>query len=179
MSVLRPLVVLVLLSACKARPTEVLSDPDAGGGPHLRAGLDADGPAGPTTREQAVATLNANFARVHFALDSARLEPDAARALDDNAAVLRAWPSLVVEVQGHADARGTVDYNLALGQRRARAVIDHLVARGVPAGRLVAVSYGEERPLSAAGGESAWAMDRRAEFRVLTPGVGVRGTVSP
>ncbi len=119
-----------------------------------------------------------NFRRVHFALDSSSLDAEAREALDRNAELLARFPALKVEVQGHADQRGTVDYNLALGQRRAKAVVDHLQARGVTTAQLRSVSLGEEQPLRAGAGEVAWSANRRAEFRVLTPGMPVAGTTT-
>jgi peptidoglycan-associated lipoprotein len=75
-----------------------------------------------------------------------------------------------IEVQGHADERGTTEYNLVLGQRRADAVVNYMVSKGVPGSRIRSVSYGEERPLDPATTEVAWAMNRRAEFRITYSG---------
>ena len=162
---------LVALVACKHPvTTEVMSQVPDG------ARTTAVASAGALTPAEARA-LAENFARVHFALDSATLEAPAKAALADNARILRGHPEVRVEVQGHADARGTVDYNLALGERRGRAVVDQLVAAGVSPARLTLVSYGEERPLAAGAGEVAWAENRRAEFRVLNGGPALRGTV--
>lgn len=129
-----------------------------------------------TAVEEAVATLQANFRRVHFPLDSHALDDEARAALDANAAILREFAAVRVEVQGHADSRGTVDYNLALGMRRAGAVVDHLRARGVVAQQLSQVTMGEEMPLRSGATEAVWSVNRRAEFRVLTPGQPVVGT---
>ena len=104
--------------------------------------------------------------------------PAGRAALDANAAILQRHPDVRVEVQGHADARGTVDYNLALGFRRSAAVVDHLRARGVSAQQLAAVSYGEEIPLARGDGEPVWAQNRRAEFRVIAGPQTVEGTVA-
>lgn len=127
--------------------------------------------------DEAVEALLANFARVHFETDSSRLGPAAQDALSANAAILVEHPALRVEVEGHADERGTVDYNLALGQRRAAAVVGWLATSGVPTGRLHVTTYGEERPLDPRPVDVAWAENRRAEFRVVSGGGGVRGTV--
>lgn len=124
-----------------------------------------------------LAELVDNFSRVHFALDSDVLDDGARAALSANAEILWRHPEVTVEVQGHADERGTVDYNLALGQRRGAAVVQLLVAHGVAPSRLDLVSFGEERPLDAASGEVAWAENRRAEFRVLHGAATVHGTV--
>ncbi len=125
----------------------------------------------------AIEELQANFERVHFALDSASLTLEAQEALDANASILQEYPRLQIEVQGHADERGTVDYNLALGQRRARSVVDFLARQGIASTRLSVVSFGEERPLRSGSSEVAWAANRRAEFRVIEGPAGARGTV--
>ncbi|MEQ1508659.1 MAG: OmpA family protein [Myxococcota bacterium] len=129
-------------------------------------------------QEKAVADLAANFERVHFETDSSKLDRDGKAALDANAVILQAHPDVKVEVQGHADERGTVDYNLALGQRRANAVVDYLASRGVSANRLPVMSYGEERPATTADGATAWAVNRRAEFRILSAPPSIVGTTS-
>ena len=119
----------------------------------------------------------ANFARVHFEVDSSSLTEEALAALADNAKILQEHRSIRVEIQGHADERGTVDYNLALGMRRADAVARALGAMGVTEDRLRAISFGEERPIEASASETAWSQNRRCEFRV-TAGDGARGTTN-
>lgn len=126
--------------------------------------------------QAALQELQQNFMRVHFALDSATLTREAQDALQSNVGILQAYPRIRVEIQGHADERGTVDYNLALGQRRARTVLGFLQTHGVAGSRLSVVSYGEERPLERGATEVAWAKNRRAEFRVIEGG-GAGGTV--
>lgn len=129
-----------------------------------------------TPVEQAIATLQENFARVHFDFDSSALTAESKKALDANAAILAKHKTLVVEVQGHADERGTTDYNVALGERRATAVRDRMVLQGAGARQVRTLSYGEERPLSTGTGETVWCQNRRAEFKILVGGVGVSGT---
>ena len=118
----------------------------------------------------------ANFERVYFELDSSRLSPDARAALDENITLLQQRPDLKVEVQGHADERGTTDYNLALGARRAETVRNYMTKLGVAPERVTVLSYGEERPAAQGQGETVWSKNRRAEFRV-TQGSNVRGTL--
>lgn len=101
---------------------------------------------------------------VSFALDSYTLSDDARAALDRNATWLRRWPSTRVTVEGHADARGTNEYNLALGDRRAAAARDYLVSLGIDAARLTAISKGEEQPFCTEQTESCWAQNRRGYF---------------
>jgi peptidoglycan-associated lipoprotein len=115
-----------------------------------------------------------NFSRVNFEFDSDRVtNPE---VLGTNAKLLQENPGIRVEIQGHCDERGTSEYNVALGERRAAAIVRTLSSQGVPKNRLETVSFGEERPLATGDGESVWAENRRAEFRVLTGG-GVDGTI--
>jgi peptidoglycan-associated lipoprotein len=103
---------------------------------------------------------------IRFDYDSAELTPDARAVLERHAQWIKSHPGLRVAVEGHCDERGTVEYNLALGDQRARAARDYLVSLGVDTTLLTTVSYGKERPLDASGGEAAWARNRRAHFAV-------------
>jgi peptidoglycan-associated lipoprotein len=116
--------------------------------------------------ERARAVLEA---RVFFDYDRAELRPDARRALDEKAQALRAAPEVRLRIEGHADERGSTEYNLALGSRRASTVVDYLTGFGLSASRFDLVSLGEERPLVRGTGEEAWGQNRRAEF-VVTSG---------
>ncbi len=100
---------------------------------------------------------------VFFAYDQYDLDDQALAILAENARVLKEVDVLVL-VSGHCDERGTVEYNLALGEKRAKAVRDHLVNLGVPSGKLLVTSYGENKPFVQGTGESAWAQNRRAHF---------------
>lgn len=106
----------------------------------------------------------ADLRTVNFGYDSHTLSAEAKRVLDGNAGWMRAHAKVVVNVVGHADERGTSEYNLALGIRRANRVRDYLIHKGVSGGNLVSVSYGEEVPLSREHNAKAWGMNRRAEF---------------
>ena len=99
---------------------------------------------------------------VLFSYDSSTLSADAMATLDAQAALLNAKPSFRVKIEGHADERGTREYNLALGERRASASRDYLVAKGVDGSRIRIVSYGKERPSVVGSNEEAWAMNRRS-----------------
>ena len=99
---------------------------------------------------------------VLFGYDSSQLSADAMATLDAQAALLNAKPSFRVKVEGHADERGTREYNLALGERRASATRDYLVAKGVDGSRIRIVSYGKERPAVVGSNEEAWAKNRRS-----------------
>jgi peptidoglycan-associated lipoprotein len=103
---------------------------------------------------------------ITFAFDRYDLTEEAKRILADLGAALKAHQAFAITVEGHADERGTVEYNLALGDRRAQAVRDHLVALGIEASRIDTISYGEQRPVDPGHDELAWAVNRRAHFIV-------------
>lgn len=123
--------------------------------------------AAPSIPQEDLDALLGNFRRVNFEYDSYTLDETALAALKSNASILGRFPSVVVEVAGHCDERGTADYNLALGNRRADAVRTALLGFGVTSVQVRTISYGEEMPAVAGASESAWAENRRAEFRVL------------
>jgi peptidoglycan-associated lipoprotein len=105
---------------------------------------------------------------VHFNFDSSSLTSEGQRILRDNVAYLLANPNINVVVEGHCDNRGTVAYNLALGQRRAMQVKAQYVALGVPANRIATISYGKEQPVELGNNEMAWAANRRAETKIVS-----------
>jgi len=105
---------------------------------------------------------------VMFDFDSSALRPDAMSTLKDNADKIKAVPGVIVQVAGHCDERGTQEYNLALGERRALAVRNYLIQLGVSGDRLVTISYGKEFPAATGNNEAAWAQNRRAEFNAAT-----------
>ena len=115
----------------------------------------------------AMAKLRENFSRIYFDFDKAELNDDSLAILAENAKIMQKHPDVSVRIEGHADERGTVDYNLALASERATKVHDVLLGMGVSKANLSTVSYGEEKPLVATSGETAWSKNRRAEFTVV------------
>ena len=105
---------------------------------------------------------------VYFSYDSFDLDNQALRILQENASWLRATPAARIEVEGHCDERGTFEYNLALGAKRAAAAKTYLVSLGIPADRITTISYGEELPYCHEQVESCWQRNRRDHFVVLT-----------
>ena len=103
---------------------------------------------------------------VYFAFNSNELDPAATAILQANAVWLKGHAKYVVEIGGHCDNRGSIGYNVALGDRRATAVKEYLVGLGVAGTQLVAISYGEEQPADPANNEAAWAKNRRANFTI-------------
>lgn len=111
---------------------------------------------------------NSPFQPVFFGFDSSEVDSAGQQALNSNAEILKKYPTWVVTVEGHADERGTAEYNLALGERRALAARTYLLSLGIPAERLRTVSYGKEFPFDPGHDESAWAKNRRAHFVVTS-----------
>jgi peptidoglycan-associated lipoprotein len=105
--------------------------------------------------------------QIHFAFNQVTLSPEARDTLAANAALLQAIPDMKVNIEGYCDQRGSDEYNLALGERRAQAAMNYLVSLGVAKDRLATISYGEEHPLDPASNEEAWAKNRRDEFRIV------------
>jgi peptidoglycan-associated lipoprotein len=131
-------------------------------------------PPEPVTSDPLVATdidqinKNSPFQPVFYAFDSAEVDAEAQKVLNANAEILRKYPSWVITIEGHSDERGTAEYNLALGERRAAAARTYLVSLGIPADRLKTVSYGKEFPFDPGHDEAAWAKNRRAHFVVTS-----------
>ncbi len=122
--------------------------------------------AAPKAGPVSAAELASALKTIYFAYDSEALSDQALAALTADAAWLSAHPDVRVQIEGHCDERGTVEYNLALGERRAASVRDHLARLGITAGRLEIISYGKERPADPGHDEAAWSKNRRAEFRL-------------
>ncbi|MBI4240121.1 MAG: peptidoglycan-associated lipoprotein Pal [Candidatus Rokubacteria bacterium] len=131
--------------------------------PWSRAGMRGDGSTVPDPRDFVPLS---DLMPVHFDFDRYDIRPDEARTLDANAKWMKAHPSHLILVEGHADERGTNEYNLALGERRAKATVNYLIAQGVHVSRMTLMSYGEERPLCMDKSEECWAKNRRGDFRV-------------
>jgi peptidoglycan-associated lipoprotein len=116
---------------------------------------------------------NADFQRsvssntIHFALDSYDIDPESRAILDSQVQWLAKYPAANISLEGHCDERGTREYNLALGDRRANSAKNYLVARGVSASRISTISYGKERPVALGSDEASWAQNRRAVTIVL------------
>jgi peptidoglycan-associated lipoprotein len=153
------LAVVVLAAGCAEEVTE--QPPVATGETTTGAGAPAPG-----TVAEFVEVVGD---RVFFGFDRADLSPDARATLDRQAEWLQQYPDVQVQIEGHADERGTRNYNLALGDRRASAVRNYLVASGIDPSRIATISYGEERPIALGSNEQAWAQNRRA-VTVVTSG---------
>ncbi|MEG3177931.1 peptidoglycan-associated lipoprotein Pal [Sphingomonas sp. RB3P16] len=154
---------LLATTACtKKRPAEL---PPAPGGPVSGPGTNDPNSVAPGSRADFERTVTSNT--VNFALDSFSLDDRARSILDSQATWLTRYPNVPVSLEGHADERGTREYNLALGDRRALSAKNYLAARGVAPGRISTISYGKERPIALGSDEASWAQNRRAVTIVL------------
>jgi peptidoglycan-associated lipoprotein len=146
---------LVLVSACDT----TADDEGSNNANALANGAGKAAVARPGTQEDLVVNVGD---RVFFGFDKSDVSAEARATLDRQAAWLKKYPSVKVTVEGHCDERGTREYNLALGERRATSAKNYLVAAGISADRLKTVSYGKERPAVLGSNEAAWAQNRRA-----------------
>ena len=161
-------VALALTAGCgKKAPKELPPAPgdsaDAGTATGIDDGSeDPSAGVGPGSREDFIRTVGLEGDRVFFDTDQYDLDDRDRATLDAQAQWLNRYTNVRVTIEGHADERGTRDYNLALGDRRANAAKNHLAARGVALHRMTVISYGKERPEALGSDESAWAQNRRA-----------------
>ena len=123
-------------------------------------------PAAATPPRPSEFSESPNLKDIHFDFDKYDIRPGDATILDANGAWLKQAASNLVLIEGHADERGTNEYNLALGERRAKATMNYLVSQGIQASRMTIISYGEERPACTDKNESCWSKNRRAHFLV-------------
>ncbi len=121
-------------------------------------------------REETNNVRNLLARRVHFDFDRSNVRPDDAAVLDEKLAILQRNPDLQIRVAGHCDERGSDEYNLALGNRRALAAKRYLTDRGIAESRITTSSMGEERPIAMGANEGAWAQNRRDEFTIISGG---------
>jgi len=105
---------------------------------------------------------------IHFDFDKYDIRPRDAEILKENAALLTKYPKVKIQVEGHCDERGTNEYNLALGERRANAAKKYLLSLGITTDQISSISYGEEKPLETGHNEEAWAKNRRGHFIILS-----------
>ena len=134
-----------------------------------RAQSEYGGTACASRAESGIATVEAVQTikeRIHFEFDRSRITDESASVLQRKAEVLREYGNVRLTVEGHADERGSLEYNQALGMRRAQATLEYLLDLGLSEDRFSTVSYGEERPLVDASNERAWSQNRRAEFTI-------------
>lgn len=162
----------LLLAACETAPEETaqtgeqaMAETEEAEQPseaEVSEGAELPGPQ-PGSQEDLVVEVGD---RVFFGFDKYSLTPEARETVEQLAAWMQEYPQVTITVEGHADERGTREYNLALGERRANSVRDYLIALGINADRVSTVSFGEERPAVLGSNEAAWAQNRRAVFKI-------------
>jgi peptidoglycan-associated lipoprotein len=162
-------VILVAMAStgCKGKrqqeiDTSFTPDPGATGGDTFESTAGEGLPS--IDMENAIFESADGVRPVYFDYDSYSLRPDALETLRANAEKLKQIPGVIVQIEGHCDSRGTQEYNLALGERRALAVREHLIRLGISGDRMVTISYGEEDPVDPGHTEAAYALNRRCEF---------------
>jgi peptidoglycan-associated lipoprotein len=165
---LTALTALVAVSACSDQPQQTGNTSGYGNS----SGMNQRGPGMGSgqnimSESERLAQMQREFQttvgdRVYFSTDSVSLNADAKQTLDRQATFLRRYPSVMLMIEGHADERGTREYNLALGDRRAQSTMDYLLALGIASNRLTTTTYGKERPEATGMGESVWSKNRRA-----------------
>lgn len=155
------LVAVALVAGCKGKQTQSDQSVDtmATGG---AAGIDSaplsyDPMGSDSGRIDGLVT-------VHFGYDKSSLDSQSRKDIGTNVQWMKANPAVRVQIEGHCDNRGTIEYNVALGERRANAVKAYMVSLGIPADRLSVISYGKEKPLETGDSEAAWSKNRRANF---------------
>jgi peptidoglycan-associated lipoprotein len=153
----------VLVTACAGNPKSAKSSTDVIDAP--AAAAPAPAPAAEAVPPTEEATVTCSLVRVGFAFDSAQLDPEAMRGLRENADCLSRRRATALLIEGHCDERGTTEYNIALGARRADAVKRYLAGLGVTAA-IDSISFGKEIPIASGSGDAAWAQNRRAEMRL-------------
>jgi peptidoglycan-associated lipoprotein len=155
----------LLTAACASKKT----NPDAD---KAQAGTEETGKMDPNVKTKDIAYDQkgsdgggiSGLVSVHFDYDSSTLSSETRKQLAENAEWIKNNPGPTVQIEGHCDSRGSVEYNLALGERRAKSVKNFLVSLGIDSKRLTIISYGEEKPLDTADTEQAYAKNRRANF---------------
>jgi peptidoglycan-associated lipoprotein len=173
-----PIILLGLALAACGKKAEPVLQPPTEAGPQSEGMTTARPtptpvtPVDPTAAAAAVTRgLVAEVGEViHFDLDQDVIRPEDRPILDRKAAILGVNPSLRIRVSGHADERGSDEYNLVLGNKRALAAKNYFLAKGVSASRIDVTSYGEERPMATGSDEPSWAQNRRAEFEIIGGG---------
>jgi peptidoglycan-associated lipoprotein len=160
------------MAACATKPKPTVTQPTAPPAappstPTPPPGPVGQQPTGPVAGSAQDFVINVGD-RVYFDTDQYDIRGDAQPILDAQAAWLRRYPAVQVRIEGNCDERGTREYNLALGARRANSVRDYLVSHGVSADRIATISFGKERPLDPGAGEDAWQQNRNAHTAIVS-----------
>lgn len=158
------------MAACSPKPVVQPATPEA---PPATAPAYPTAPTGPVAPTGPIAGSEQDFVinvgdRVYFDLNSYEVSPEAGLRLNTQAQWLQRYPAVNVRIEGNADERGTREYNLALGARRAESVRNYLISRGIPASRIDTISFGKERPIAEGSTEAAFAQNRNARTAIAS-----------
>lgn len=156
---------MVLLAACETAPEEQANTGGTGASQQTTTTTTTTQPAGPRPGSQEDLVLNVGD-RIFYDYDKYDLKPEARATVERWADWLKKYPQVTVTIEGHCDERGTREYNLALGERRATAARNYLLALGVSGDRVATISYGKERPVCTTSNEQCWAQNRRGTMAV-------------
>lgn len=152
------------LAACKKQPPEELPPPPQQTVPTTTPAPTGSGVAAPGTQRHFTETVGAQNTVVYFDTDRYNIDAEDTRRLQVQAQYFSQYPQITFTVEGHADERGTREYNLALGERRANGILNFLIVNGAARSQIETVSYGEERPADRNSSEAAWQRNRRVEI---------------
>ncbi len=160
--------VMAIFTGCAEKATVVKDEPLQEQKVEAAQPAKAPEPTAPeqSARVEAAATVEVSISDINFDFDSSNIRPDAREILKSNADIFLKKGSSKIAVEGYCDERGTAEYNMALGERRAQETKKYLVNLGVKSTQIKTISYGEERPLDPGSNEDAWAKNRRAHFVV-------------
>ncbi len=136
--------------------------------PDTTAAIDTTKTVPPPPPVEVKKISESEFMTVYYDFDKYNLVDSAKRALENNARILKENPDVIIKIEGHCDERGTVEYNLSLGDKRATAAKDYLVELGISPDRIQTISYGKSRPAVMGSNEAAWAKNRRAQFKIIS-----------
>ncbi len=155
----------VTLAGCAHKPKELPPQPGGSGmttnsGPAMPNGAGQSGAVVPGSQADFLASVISDM--IHFDLDKYDIDSDSQGILRSQAQWLSRYPGKTITIEGHCDERGTREYNLALGERRANSAKNYLIGLGVDGGRITTISYGKERPIALGSDEASWAKNRRA-----------------
>ncbi|MBN2205794.1 MAG: peptidoglycan-associated lipoprotein Pal [Candidatus Aminicenantes bacterium] len=164
---------VMALAACKAKVKEVPPPPQAQEQPRVQPAAPPPPPPPPSEEEifksKSLEQINREqpLKMIYFDYDKYFIREDAKPVLSANASWLNKFRSVRVLIEGHCDERGTEDYNLALGEKRAKSAYDYLLSLGIPAERLQIISYGKSQPFDPGHNEISWQRNRRAQFTII------------
>ena len=156
--------ILVVTGGCKGKKHQLINPETTGDNSKTGAERTTGEGLSGVDQESLLWSPATGLQKIYFDYNSFALRPDAISTLTENAAKIKQVPDVFIQIEGHCDERGTQEYNLSLGEKRALAVRDHLIKLGISGDRLLTISYGKERPAATGHDEGAWKQNRRCEF---------------